>query len=192
MDFGTAEWFVHHPPHKDDHEAWNAINRLLKTPDDTIPAMREWAMKRMQEIVWQPRKGPAMNLDKIREWYAKPPRANDIAGWNEIHKALDTPPGSDHSMREWALKRMWIDMLGANKRNNVAKPATIAQDAPEGQPMPEPVQSVESRLAETVARLEDMREDLAWSLGQLSLLLGHLDEQSAEKMLEVVKKWKVL
>jgi len=208
MDFGTAEWFVHHPPHEDDHEAWNAINRLLKTPDDTIPAMREWAMKRMQEIVWQPRKGPAMNIEKIRGWYANPPRNNDIAGWDEIHKALDTPPGSDHSMREWALKRMWIDMLGSNKSNKcdcgqiehgrhhmdcpavtcnkVAGAATIAQAAPQGKPMPEHGQSVESRLAETVAQLEAVRKDLREAMLWLE---GSTRPEHRYFAAELDKKW---
>lgn len=44
------------------------------------------------------------------------------ATWDAIHADLQTPTGSDYSMREWAIAKM----------REIANGSTIAQDAPGG------------------------------------------------------------
>lgn len=98
-----------------------------------------------------------MDIQRVIDWYNNPPRANDIAAWAEIHRAMGTPDGSCFVMGQWALQRMGQMILKHANRNNVAPTATFAQDATQGQPVQQANQDAGS---DPVKDLEAMRDDL--------------------------------
>lgn len=88
---------------------------------------------------------------------ACPPPVSRFTAWAEIHRDLQTPAGSDATMRQWAMQRMRDIVAEDAKRNNVACTATIAQDGPQVSPA---CQSVQPQKSDPVADLEAMRADL--------------------------------
>lgn len=141
-----------------------------------------------------------MDIQRVIEWYNNPPRANDIAAWAEIHKAMGTPDGSDATMRAWALQHMGQILLEEAKRNKIteAKAAQcgksytvydwvskIAQDETQGQP----AQTVNQEAgSDPVKDLEAMRGDLRDALHRLS---GPRLEHDRILVAELRKKWRL-